>query len=107
MITQPERYLGKVTTIGNSKGIRLDASFFKRHPEFIGKVNATVLTEGQVLLSAKTLKKSKNNEDEDPVLLAFLQFLEKELMEHPEYIVPADDGQLARIKKLVKGIKTD
>ena len=31
-----EKYSGKVTPVGNSKGIRLDAAFFKAHPEFDG-----------------------------------------------------------------------
>ena len=33
-----EKYSGKVTPVGNSKGIRLDAAFFKAHPEFEGEV---------------------------------------------------------------------
>jgi hypothetical protein len=33
MATAQERYSGKVTPVGNSKGIRLDAAFFKAHPE--------------------------------------------------------------------------
>ena len=48
-----EQYNGKVTPVGDSKGIRLDAAFFKAHPEFSGAVRATVLADGQVLLSAK------------------------------------------------------
>jgi hypothetical protein len=53
MAAAQERYSGKVTPVGNSKGIRLDAAFFKAHPEFDGEVQATILAEGQVLLSAK------------------------------------------------------
>jgi hypothetical protein len=30
--TGDEQYQGKVTPVGNSKGIRLDAAFFKAHP---------------------------------------------------------------------------
>ena len=44
-----EKYSGKVTPVGNSKGIRLEAAFFKAHPEFEGEVRATVLADGQVL----------------------------------------------------------
>jgi hypothetical protein len=33
MAAAQERYSGKVTPVGNSKGIRLDAAFFKAHPE--------------------------------------------------------------------------
>lgn len=50
---RPERYGGAVTPVGNFKGIRLDAEFFRAHPEFNCRVNATVIADGQVLLSAK------------------------------------------------------
>lgn len=106
MATRTEQYSGKVTPVGNSKGIRLDAAFFKTHPEFNGDVRATILGEGQVLLSAKTVLRSQEDE-EDPVLQSFLQFLEKELADHPEQITAADEKQLARIKKLVDGVETD
>lgn len=102
-----ERYGGTVTPVGNSKGIRLDAEFFKAHPEFNGKVDATVIADGQVLLSAKISARRPADEDVDPVMLGFLSFLQKEMAEHPEMIEPADRAQLARIKKLVKGVDVE
>jgi hypothetical protein len=103
-----EHYAGKVTPVGNSKGIRLDAKFFKAHPEFNGDVRATVLADGQVLLSAKsTRRRAVRDDDADPVMLGFLSFLEKEMAEHPELIEPVDRAQLKRIGKLVAGVKTD
>lgn len=104
--THTEQYGGKVTPVGNSKGIRLDAAFFKAHPEFNGEVRATVLADGQVLLSAKGAKRrSSKNADADPVMLGFLHFLEKQMAEHPELIEPVDRDQLARIGKLVEGVE--
>lgn len=103
-----EQYGGKVTPVGNSKGIRLDAAFFKAHPEFNGEVRATVLADGQVLLSAKGAKRrSSKNADADPVMLGFLHFLEKQMAEHPELIEPVDREQLARIGKLVEGVDVE
>jgi hypothetical protein len=102
------QYRGKVTPVGNSKGIRLDAAFFKAHPEFNGIVRATVLAEGQVLLSAKsTHRRALKDEEIDPVMLSFLRFLEKQMMEHPELIEPVDRAQLKRIGKLIAGIETN
>ena len=102
-----EKYSGKVTPVGNSKGIRLDAAFFKAHPEFDGEVRATVLADGQVLLSARsTGVKAKADEKHDPVLLGFLGFLEAQMTAHPALIAAADPAQLARIGNLVKGVKT-
>lgn len=103
-----ERYGGKVTSVGNSKGIRLDAEFFKAHPEFNGKVDATVIADGQVLVSAKSTKRRAADDEEiDPVMLGFLSFLQRQMAEHPELIEPADRAQLARIRKLVKGVDTE
>lgn len=103
-----EHYAGKVTPVGNSKGIRLDARFFKAHPEFNGEVRATVLADGQVLLSAKSTRRRTVHDDAaDPVMLGFLSFLEKEMSGHPELIEPVDRAQLKRIGKLVAGVKTD
>ena len=103
-----EKYSGKVTPVGNSKGIRLDAAFFKGHPEFQGDVRATVLADGQVLLSARSPgKKAKAGSLEDPVLLGFLGFLEAQMAAQPQEITAADPAQLARIRKLVRGVKTE
>jgi hypothetical protein len=103
-----EQYGGKVTPVGNSKGIRLDAAFFKAHPEFNGDVRATVLADGQVLLSAKsTVRRPPRNDDADPVMLGFLHFLEKQMAEHPDLIEPLDRAQLARIGKLVEGVEAE
>ncbi len=101
-----EKYAGKVTPVGNSKGIRLDAAFFKAHPEFEGEVRATVLANGQVLLSAKRgARRPRGQKGEDPVVLGFLGFLEKELQARPGEIVPADARQLKRVGRLVAGVK--
>ena len=102
-------YRGKVTQIGNSKGVRLDAAFFKAHPEFSAEVSATMVAEGQVLLSAQApaRRQSARGEVADPVMLAFLGFLEGEMLAHPEALVPADPEQLKRIAKLVDGVDAE
>jgi hypothetical protein len=110
MTTHTEAYQGKVAAIGNSKGIRLDAAFFRAHPEFSGEVMATVVSDGHVLLSAnsKAREKQLNEKDEaDPVLGSFLTFLEKEMQEHPELIQPANKALLAEIAELVDGIEVE
>ena len=100
-----EQYGGKVTPVGNSKGIRLDATFFKAHPEFNGEVRATVLADGQVLISAKNAgRRSSRDADADPVMLGFLSFIEAQMRARPDLIEPADAEQLARIGELVKGV---
>jgi prlF antitoxin for toxin YhaV_toxin len=106
MATSKQQYSGKVTPVGNSKGVRLDAAFFKAHPEFSGAVSVTVLAEGQALLSTKPslAKQAAGADKNDPVLATFLKFLEQEMLNRPDLIVAADAVQLKRIGKLVKGV---
>ena len=106
MAQSVEKYTGKVTPVGNSRGIRIDAAFFRAHPEFDGEVSATVLADGEVLLSAtRRGKKARAVRGEDPVVLGFLRFLESQMTVRPEQIVAADGTQLTRIGKLVRGVE--
>jgi antitoxin PrlF len=103
-----ERYEGTVVQVGNSRGIRLPAAFFNAHIEFAGKVQVTVVADGAVLLSAKKTPQRKTKNDEgDPVVAGFLQFLEEQMTKHPQDIVAADADQIRRIGKLVKGVKVE
>lgn len=101
-----EQYEGTVTQVGNSRGMRLPAGFFHAHPEFSGKVQVTVVADGAVLVSPKATQRRRAKQDEsDPVVASFLQFMAKQMTEHPEDIVAADDAQLRRIGKLVEGVE--
>lgn len=102
-----EKYSGKATKVGNSKGYRIDSGLFKAHPEFEGDVQLTILGEGQALLSAARPAAGRKaaGEESDPVLMGFLGFLERQMAAHPEDIVAADEAQLKRIARLVKGVR--
>lgn len=103
-----EQYEGTVVQVGNSRGMRMPAGFFNAHPEFSGKVRMTVVGDGQVLVSAAAPAKRKAKDDEsDPVMDSFLQFLDRQMTDNPQDIVAADTGQLRRIAKLVKGVRVE
>jgi prlF antitoxin for toxin YhaV_toxin len=102
------QYEGTIVQVGNSRGMRLPAGFFNAHPEFNGKVRATFVADGQVLISAQPVAKGKGTKPEvDPVMNSFLSFLEAQMATHPDQIIPVDASQLARIGKLVAGVKAD
>ena len=108
LVKHKEQYEGTVVQVGNSRGMRLPAGFFHAHPEFEGKVKVTVVADGAILVSAKAAPKQKNQDDEgDPVIASFLNFMEKQMTMHPEDIVAADTAQLRRIGKLVKGVEAE
>ena len=107
-LKRQEKYEGTVVQVGNSRGMRLPAGFFRAHPEFSGKVQVTVVANGSVLVSAWPTSKRKPKEDEvDPVVTSFLQFLDKQMTEHPEGIVAAHADQLRRIGKLIEGVDVE
>ena len=107
-LKRQEKYEGTVVQVGNSRGMRLPAGFFHAHPEFSGKVQVTVVADGTVLMSARPPSKPKPKEDEgDPVVASFLQFMEKQMTEHPEDIVAADADQLRRIGRLVEDVDVE
>jgi hypothetical protein len=47
------------------------------------------------------------DQDADPLLPRFLQFLEQQISQAPTLIEPADPAQLARIATLIEGVQTD
>lgn len=105
-----QTFSGKSTAIGNSNGIRFDAALFKSHPEFFGEVKAMVLGPGQMLvsvLSADAMPADAADEESNPVMQAFLHFLQTQMTEHPELIEPMDAAELAHIATLVQGVEPD
>lgn len=98
-------YKGKVTTTGSSKAVRLGKQFFADHPEF--KVSAEVMVRsvspGYVLMAVEAPKAVGEKSDElDPVVGAFLSFMEADLKANPHKVQPLD---LARVAALVEGVE--
>lgn len=105
-----QSFSGKCTSIGNSNGFRFDAALFKANPEFFGKVRGTVLAPGQMLVSVvPTGEQQPEPQDEEgnPVMQAFLSFLEGQMAAHPELIEPVTEAQMAKIAALVEGVEPD
>jgi antitoxin PrlF len=99
------KYNGSITTTGRSEAIRLDKDLFKQHPEFQqkAKVQAHVIAPGQMLISL--LDTAEDSEvDEDPVVTAFLCFMEQDMLQRPEYILPLSEDLLHQMSVLTRGI---
>ena len=105
-----QSFSGKSTSIGNSNGFRFDAALFKANPEFFGEVRGTVLAPGQMLVSVVPKGEQEpelQNEEGNPVMLAFLSFLQGQMAKHPELIEPVTEAQMAHIATLVDGVEPD
>jgi antitoxin PrlF len=98
------KFDGAITTTGTSEAIRLEKAFFKAHPEFKQKsrVHAQVIAPGQVLVSV--VRPMPTEPEDDPVVLAYLRFLERDIETHPERLVPFDADRRARIEALTKDV---
>ncbi len=99
-------YAGTVTTSGNSEAIRLEKSLFRAHPEF-GRhhnVRAVVIAPGQMLISLVD-EAEVSEADEDPMLEAFLAFLEKDVIDHPARLQSLSEGSMPLAAELTKHIE--
>jgi antitoxin PrlF len=107
---QPKKaaYSGAVTTTGNSDAIRFEKALFKACPEFRqkAKVKARPIGPGQILISlSEAVPAPSEDMEDDPMLAAFLAFLEKDISEHPERIRPLDEAFVERAWELVKDVQ--
>jgi hypothetical protein len=85
-------YKGKATTVGNSRVLSFEATLFKAHPEFAsGRFEAHVIGPGTLLVTSAEPAQESMEDGEDPVVLAYLAFLEEHMERHPELIQPMDD----------------
>ena len=99
-------FTGSITTTGKSEAIRLDKALFRLHPEFRqkAKVRAQVIAPGHALISVIEEGPAEVLE-EDPVVTAFLAFLEKDMKTRPERIAGLSKRTIARATRLTKGVK--
>jgi antitoxin PrlF len=99
-------FAGSITTTGKSEAIRLDKALFRLHPEFRqkAKVRAQIIAPGHALISVIE-EGPQAPQEEDPVVTAFLSFLERDLKTHPQRSGGLSKKSIARAVKLTKGVK--
>jgi antitoxin PrlF len=102
-----DEYSGSITTTGRSNAIRLDKVLFRQHPEFHqkAKVRAHIIGPGQLLVSVIDDLQITHEETEDPVIGAFLSFLEQDMLQRPEGITPLEEDFLQRVAHLTQGVE--
>src|SRR5271156_2259349 len=102
-------FSGSITTTGRSEAIRLDKALFKAHPEFRqrAKVCAHVLGPGHLLvtLADDPAATSPDDIECDPVVSAYLAFLERDMLNQPEHIAPVTEQDLVRLRRLTDGVQ--
>ncbi len=100
-------YNAKATTVGNSKALRLDRALFRAHPEFAtGEFKVSVLGPGAMLVTAAARPGGEQAET-DPVLEAYLAFVEQQMLNHPEYIRPLTTEDVRGLDTLLADVVVD
>ncbi|HEX6367617.1 MAG TPA: type II toxin-antitoxin system PrlF family antitoxin [Longimicrobium sp.] len=100
-------YKGRFTRVGNSKSYAFESALFRSHPEFDAhNVEADVIGPGVLLVRAIDVE-DETQAGDDPVLGAFLSFIERDMIENPSSIQPLSGELLARAERLVGGMHVD
>lgn len=102
-------FKGSITTTGRSEALRLDKALFKAHPEFKqrAKIRAHVIGPGSMLVTLDTSEPEDgagDNPERDPVVSAYLAFLERDMVEHPDRLRPFTELDVARIRTLTANV---
>ena len=99
-------FKGSITTTGRSEAIRLDKALFKAHPEFRqrAKIKASVVGPGSLLVTLDPDVTDGAETEADPVVRAYLAFLECDMLEHPDRLRPITESEVARLRALVEGV---
>lgn len=100
-------YRGRFTRTGNSKSYAFESALFRSHPEFDAhNVEADYIGPGVLLVRAVDAG-DQTGPGEDPVLAAFLAFVERDMIENPAGIQPLSSDLLARAERLVGDMEVD
>lgn len=100
-------YKGRFTKVGNSKSYAFESALFRSHPEFDShNVEADIIGPGVLLVRAIDAE-DEEEAGEDPVLGAFLAFIERDMVENPTSIQPLSSDLLARAERLVGDMEVD
>jgi hypothetical protein len=78
---------------------------FTSHPEFAeGDMEADVIAPGRLLIRTRS---HAQDESQDPVLDAYLAFLEEQMANNPELLRALTDEDVAGLDELLEGVEYD
>ncbi len=101
---------GAITTTGHSGALRLEKSFFQAHPEFRQKAKLRVhhIGPGQLLISVEGGPKAAAAEEaHDPIVSAYLAFLEKDMAANPGSLSTFTSAEIDGLADMLKGVSVN
>ena len=100
-------YRGSITTTGTSEAFRFEKGLFRQNPEFRQKstVEAHIIGRGTLLVHVvDDAPEQEQEQREDPMIGAFLTFIERDAIDHPDRIAPLSSSQIARGVELTRNV---
>jgi antitoxin PrlF len=100
------KYTGSITTSGKSEAIRFEKGLFRQNPEFRqqAKVEAQIIGPGLMLVSVVNEFGNELIANDDPIVMAFLTFLEKDIKDHPDRLSMVSEDSIAHAIELTKDV---
>jgi hypothetical protein len=101
-----EPFHAKATTSGSSRALRLDAALVRANPELAaGQFDVHVLAPGRFLFVSTPASSAVSETDqEDPLLSAFLAFLNREMQHNPALLRPLTVGDVRDMEALLRDV---
>ena len=100
-------FSGSVGTSGNSRSFRLEKEFFNAAPEFAtlgSSIRADIIGPGTFIVRIDT---PAPNENIDPVIGAWLSFIDKDIASNPTQLTGLGRAQVAELARLVSDVLVD
>jgi hypothetical protein len=96
-------FRGALTTSGNSHAIRFEAALAKAAPEFAaksGEVRIELLGAGAALVLLDEAPPTES----DPMVEAWLRFIERDVISHPERLHALTETEAGELEGAVEGV---
>ena len=97
-------YKGTITTTGASEAMRFDKALFRQHPEFRQKAKVEAHVIGQGTLLVHVTDEQTAGQQEDPMVMAYLAFLERDATVNPSRITPLSGSLIERAVEATKNV---
>jgi len=100
----PLQFRGAIATSGNSLAIRMEMALTRADTAFGMKGRAVrfdIIGPGKALV---TVEGSDAETEEDPMIDAWLGFLTRDSIEHPEHVHLVGEDEVLRLQQLVQGV---
>lgn len=94
---------------GGSQALRIKKGLLDKVPAMANGVIAKVLSDSTVLLVASEPEEDAGllDKEDDPMMQAFLSFLEKDITNNPAQLIAADAAYFAEFDDLLEGVDID